>query len=164
MVEIAAIRPAADGDRGAVWSIIEPIIRAGETYALDRDMTEAAALAYWLGEDRATFVAELSGAVVGTYYLKRNQMGGGSHIANCGYAVSIKAQGRGIARAMALHSLAQAKSRGFAAMQYNFVVATNVGAIHLWETLGFETLVRLPKAFDHPREGLVDACLMWRDL
>ncbi|MDY8109202.1 GNAT family N-acetyltransferase [Fulvimarina sp. 2208YS6-2-32] len=164
MTETPVMRPATAGDREAVWSIIGPILRDGETYALDRDIGKTDALAYWLGGDRSTFVAELAGAIVGTYYLKRNQAGGGSHIANCGYAVSQAARGRGIARAMARHSLAEAKARGFRAMQYNFVVATNLGAIHLWESLGFRTLTRLPNAFDHPREGLVDACVMWREL
>src|SRR5256885_4149993 len=93
------VRPATPSDAAAIWSIIGPVIRAGETYALDRDMSEAAALAYWMGEDRETFVAEgENGEVLGTYYLKPNQAGGGRHIANCGYMTSAAATGPGIAR------------------------------------------------------------------
>ena len=94
------IRPALASDADAVWAIIEPHIRAGETYALDRDMNRADALAYWLGADRETFVAVEGGDVLGTYYLRANQQGGGRHVANAGYATAADAAGRGVARAM----------------------------------------------------------------
>src|SRR3954452_12828186 len=106
------IRPAHPGDAGPIWRIIGPTIRAGETYALDRDMAEADALAYWLGDDRETFVAEDGGAVVGTYYMRPNQAGGGRHICNCGYMTSPTATGRGVARAMCQHSLDHGRRRG----------------------------------------------------
>ena len=92
------IRPARPADREALWRILEPVIRAGETYALPRDMSEAAALAYWTGTDRETFLAEEAGRVVGTYYLRANQQGGGAHVANCGYMTAAEATGRGVAR------------------------------------------------------------------
>jgi hypothetical protein len=88
------IRPASPGDAAAIWSIIGPVIRAGETYALDRDMSEEAALAYWMGEDRETFVAEEGGEVLGTHYLRPKQAGGGRHVANCGYMTSAAETGR----------------------------------------------------------------------
>ena len=43
------IRPATVADRPAIWSVIGPTIRAGETYTLDRGMPETDALDYWLG-------------------------------------------------------------------------------------------------------------------
>lgn len=104
------IRLARPEDRSSIWSIIEPVIRAGETYTLDRDMSEDDALFYWLGPDKETFVAEENGAIVGTYYIRPNQAGGGRHISNCGYMTSGEATGRGIARRMCLHSLTYAKS------------------------------------------------------
>ena len=156
------IRPASPDDHPAIWSILEPVIRAGETYALPRDMGREEALAYWTNPDRETFVAELKEEILGTYYLRPNQSGGGAHVANCGYVTAQTATGRGIARAMAEHSLGHAKSRGFTAMQFNFVIGTNTRAIHLWESLGFTTLCRLPGAFHHPREGFVDALVMFR--
>jgi ribosomal protein S18 acetylase RimI-like enzyme len=142
------IRPATANDAPAIWRVIGPAIRAGETYALDRDMTEADALAYWLGND----------------YLRANQSGGGSHVCNCGYMTAAAATGRGVARAMCLHSLEQARQRGYRAMQFNFVVSTNTRAVALWQALGFEIVGRLPRAFRHPSLGDVDALVMFRSL
>ncbi|WP_029030125.1 GNAT family N-acetyltransferase [Salinarimonas rosea] len=160
------IRPAdPDADADALWRVLEPMIRAGETYTLDRDMSRADALAYWLAPGHATFVAEgEAGEVLGTYYLRANQRGGGAHVANCGYVTAPEAAGRGVARAMAAHSLEEARRRGFRAMQFNFVVSTNGRAVRLWESLGFETVGRLPGAFAHPTLGDVDALVMYRRL
>ncbi|MFM5923865.1 MAG: N-acetyltransferase family protein [Novosphingobium sp.] len=158
------IRPARSEDRGAIWAILEPVIRAGETYALDSDMGEAAALAYWLDEAHSTFVFEGEAGILGTYYLRRNHAGGGSHVSNCGYMVAPAARGKGVARAMCAHSLDEARRRGFNAMQFNFVVATNVGAIGLWQVMGFAVVGTLPDAFRHPSRGLTDALVMFRSL
>jgi hypothetical protein len=79
------IRHAQPEDRDAIWRILEPTIRAGETYPLPRDMDQAEAIAFWMGPDRETFVAEEDGRLLGTYYLRANQLGGGAHVANCGY-------------------------------------------------------------------------------
>jgi len=164
MTDRLLIRPATAEDAAAIWSIIAPIIRAGETYTLDRALSEADALAYWLGSDRETFVAEEDGRILGTYYLRANQAGGGAHVANCGYMTDMRATGRGIARRMAEHSLEQARARGFRAMQFNFVVSTNERAIRLWQSLGFDIVGRLPRAFHHPSQGDVDALVMFRML
>jgi len=159
------IRAACAADAPAIWRILGPILRDGESYALDRDMTQADALAYWLGDDRDTFVVEAEdGAIVGTYYLRPNQAGGGRHVCNCGYMTHPSATGRGIARAMALHSLDTARLRGFRAMQFNFVIETNTRAVALWQSLGFAIAGRLPRAFWHPRFGYVDALVMFRSL
>jgi ribosomal protein S18 acetylase RimI-like enzyme len=141
------------------------VIRDGETYALDRDMPKADALRYWMDPPGWCFVAEgEGGAVLGTYFLRRNQAGGGSHMANCGYMVAPEARGRGIARRMAEHSLKEARRQGFRAMQFNFVVATNSAAIRLWHSLGFERVGRLPESFNSPAVGLTDALVMFRRL
>ena len=158
------IRHARQDDRPAIWRILEPTIRAGETYTLPRDMSEAEALAYWIGADRETFVAEEEGRVLGTYNLRANQPGGGAHVANCGYMTAADANGRGVARAMCEHSLCHARERGFRAMQFNFVVSSNERAVKLWRSLGFDTVGRLPGAFLHPRLGYVDALVMFRSL
>ena len=159
-----SIRPATPADAATIWAIIGPVIRAGETYTLDRDMGEAEALAYWMGVDKDVFVAEEDGVILGTYYLRTNQAGGGAHVCNCGYMTGAAATGRGVARAMALHSFEQAKARGFRAMQFNFVVASNTRAVGLWQSLGFAIVGRLPAAFDHPALGFVDALVMFRAL
>ncbi len=158
------VRAAGPGDEAAIWQILEPVIRAGETYALPRGMSRAEALAYWLGADRETFVAEADGGLAGTYYLRPNQAGGGAHIANCGYVTRQDTTGRGVARAMCLHSLRHAAARGYSAMQFNFVLASNTRALALWQGLGFQILGRIPQAFQHPRLGLVDAFILHRRL
>ena len=158
------IRPARPEDAAAIWSIIGPIIRAGDTYALDPQMREADALAYWLGPDKETFVAEDDGLILGTYYLRPNQAGGGAHVCNCGYMTSTAATGRGIARLMCKHSLDHARARGYRAMQFNFVVSSNERAVRLWESHGFTIVGRLPLAFRHPTRGYVDALVMFQPL
>jgi ribosomal protein S18 acetylase RimI-like enzyme len=158
------IRHAADGDKSAIWVIMEPIIGAGETYALPRDMEKKTALAYWLSPEHEVFVAEENGEIVGTYFLQPNQQGGGAHVANCGYITAVTATGRGLARAMCTHSLDRARERRFRAMQFNFVISTNERAVRLWQSFGFEIVGRLPGAFLHPRLGYVDAYIMYRDL
>jgi ribosomal protein S18 acetylase RimI-like enzyme len=158
------IRPATPADDDAIWRIIGPVIRAGETYALPAEWSRDEALRYWRAPDHAVFVAEDDGAVLGTYYLQANQRGGGAHVANCGYVTAAEATGRGVARAMCLHSLDVARARGFRAMQFNLVVSTNERAIRLWERCGFAVVGRLPGAFRHPRLGFVDALVMYRTL
>jgi ribosomal protein S18 acetylase RimI-like enzyme len=158
------IRVARPEDAPAIWAILEPIVRAGETYALPRDMTQKEALAYWMGPDRETFVAEEDGRQLGTYFLRTNQLGGGAHVANCGYMTSPQATGRGIARMMCAHSLERARAKGFRAMQYNFVVSTNERAVRLWQSFGFEIVGTLPNAFAHPNLGYVDALVMFKAL
>jgi len=151
-------------DAPAIWRIIGPVIRAGETYALDPAMSEADALAYWLGKDRETFVAEEDGRIIGTYFIHPNQAGGGKHICNCGYITDAAATGRGVARRMCQHSLDHARQRGYRGMQFNFVISSNTRAVALWESCGFETVGRLPQAFLHPTLGYVDALVMFRAL
>jgi L-amino acid N-acyltransferase YncA len=158
------IRPATPADAAEIWSILEPVIRAGETYTLPRDMPPAAALAYWFDAAHEVFVAVEDGLILGTYFLQANQRGGGAHVANCGYITAQMATGRGIARAMCAHSLDRARGRGFRAMQFNFVVSTNVRAVRLWESFGFQIVGRLPEAFLHPVNGYVDALVMYRPL
>jgi L-amino acid N-acyltransferase YncA len=158
------VRPASLSDANAIWAILEPTIRAGETYTLPLDMGREQALNYWFTAGNSVFVAEDDGEIVGTYYLRVNQRGGGAHVCNCGYMTAASASGRGVARTMCAHSLEYAKSLGFRAMQFNFVVSRNERAVRLWHTFGFETVGRLPDAFLHPRLGYVDALVMFRKL
>lgn len=158
------IRPALAHDSDSIWSVIEPIIRAGDTYALPATMNRQEALGYWLSNTNEVFVAVENRAVVGTYYIRANQRGGGSHVANCAYMTSLQASGRGIARAMCAHSLARAKARNFRAMQFNFVVSTNERAVRLWQSFQFDIVGRLPGAFFHPITGYVDVYVMYRML
>ncbi len=158
------IRPSEPRDNDAIWRILEPTFRAGETYPVPRDISQSDALAYWQSPGHVVFVTEDEGTIVGTYYLRANNRGGGQHVANCGYVVAPGVFGRGVARTMCAHSLDQARARGFTAMQFNFVVASNERAVRLWQDLGFAIVGRLPGAFRHPRLGLVDAYVMIRSL
>jgi ribosomal protein S18 acetylase RimI-like enzyme len=158
------IRSARAGDDEGIAAILEPIVRAGETYALPRDWSRGATVAYWRAPGHDVFVAETGGAILGTYFVCANQSGGGAHVANAGYATAQDAQGRGIARAMCLHSLDHARTLGFRAMQFNFVVSTNARAIALWRGMGFSIVGTLPAAFAHPTLGYVDAFVMYRTL
>jgi ribosomal protein S18 acetylase RimI-like enzyme len=158
------IRLVAARDADDLWSILEPVFRAGETYTVARDISREDAIKYWCAPGYETFVAEEEGRVLGTYFIRANQGGGGAHVANCGYATARAAQGRGVARAMLDHSLVRARERGFRAMQFNFVVATNTRAVQTWQQNGFEIVGRLPGAFHHPALGYVDALVMYRQL
>ncbi|MEL6169559.1 MAG: GNAT family N-acetyltransferase [Pseudomonadota bacterium] len=158
------VRAALSDDSASIWGVLQPVFRAGDTYTIDPDISEADALSYWMGAENRVFVAEDEGTVVGTYYLRRNQGGGGRHVCNCGYVTAEAARGRGVARAMLAHSLDAARASGYRAMQYNFVVATNNRAIETWERAGFRVVGRLPGAFHHPSKGYVDALVMWADL
>ena len=158
------IRRAGPEDADTVWAMLKPVFRAGDTYLIDPDISRKDALAYWMGASHGVYLAESDGTVLGTYYLRRNQGGGGSHVCNCGYITAAAARGRGVARAMLTHSLDTAKAEGFRAMQYNCVVATNTRAVSTWDRAGFQTVGRLPGAFHHPHEGYVDALVMWKDL
>lgn len=156
------IRAASAVDHDAIWAIIEPVIRAGETLALPRDLTREQALAIWTSPDRTLRLLEEDGAIVGVFYIRPNQAGGGSHVANAGYVTAAHAMGRGVARRMCAASLDLARDMGFRAMQFNFVVSTNVRAVALWQNMDFEIVGRLPGAFAHPDGMDVDALVMFR--
>jgi ribosomal protein S18 acetylase RimI-like enzyme len=159
------IRAFEEVDWSATWQVIEPVFRAGETYAFSPDITEENAHQVWIEKPSATFVAvDDNNEILGTYYIKPNQPGLGSHVCNCGYIVAEKARGKGIASEMCEHSQREAKSQGFRAMQYNLVVSTNEGAVRLWKRHGFEVIGTLPGAFRHPRLGYVDALVMYKQL
>jgi ribosomal protein S18 acetylase RimI-like enzyme len=158
------IRRASENDWPAMWAILEPIIREGETFSLARDADEATGRAYFASPEKVNFVAVADGEVLGASYVRANQQGGGAHIANCGYMTSTAARGRGIARALCAHSIEYCREQGFRGIQFNFVVSTNEPAVHLWQSFGFETIARLPEAYLHPRLGYVDALVMYKRL
>ena len=158
------VRRAGPPDAAAITAIIVPTIREGATYALDPSLSEIEALAYWMSSDKETFVAEEDGVILGTYYMRPNQAGGGRHVCNCGYMTRADAVGRGVARRMCGHSLSHARAVGYRAMQFNLVVSTNERAVRLWQSMGFQIVGRLPAAFRHPLMGYVDALVMYQQL
>ena len=159
------IRAFEQRDWPAVWKIIEPVFRAGETYPFSPDITEEEAHQVWIEMPAATFVAmDDSNEILGTYYIKPNQPALGAHVCNCGYIVAENARGKGIASQMCEHSQHEAVSQGFRAMQYNLVVSTNEGAVRLWRRHGFGIIGSLPNAFRHRQMGFVDAFVMYKQL
>jgi RimJ/RimL family protein N-acetyltransferase len=160
---LITIRVFQKQDWTGTWKVIEPVFRAGETYAFSPDITADEAHKVWIEAPAATFVAVDSGnAIVGTYYIKPNQPALGAHVCNCGYIVAEHARNQGLASLMCDHSQTQAVAMGFLAMQYNLVVSTNEGAVRLWKKHGFEIIGTLPRSFRHSRFGLVDAHIMYK--
>lgn len=156
------IREATKEDWNSIWPIFHEIVKAGDTYAYEVDTTKEQAEMIWLNAPRKTYIFEEGGNILGTYFLKTNQAGPGSHVCNCGYMVSSPARGKGLATSMCEHSQQVAKALGYKAMQFNFVASSNAGAVRLWHKLGFRTVGRLPKAFNHPVKGYLDALVMYK--
>jgi len=157
------LRKAADSDRAAIWRIIKEVIASGDTYVFPPESPEKEMLSYWLGDDKHTYVAEFDGRVVATFWIKANQPGLGSHVANAAYMVSSEMRGKGVGKEIALWSLDEARRLGFTAMQFNFVVKDNP-AVRLWQDIGFEIIGEIPDAFASAKTGLTNAYIMYRKL
>ena len=158
------IRKATQDDNDNIWTIIREVIATGDTYVFDPASSREEMLAYWCGADKHTYVALLNGQVAGTFVIKNNQLGLGSHIANGSYMTSSQAAGQGVGKAMGVFSLEEAKRLGYKAMQFNIVVKSNHRAVQLWEKLGFKIIGEVPEAFNHQKEGLVNAYIMYQKL
>lgn len=156
------IREATANDFEEIWPIFQEIVSAGDTYAYPQNTSKEQAQRLWMVLPRKTFVAEGAGQILGSYYIKTNQTGPGSHVCNCGYMVSSKARNKGIATSMCEHSQKIAIGLGYKSMQFNFVATSNDGAVRLWDKLGFDTIGRLPKAFNHPTLGFIDDLVMYK--
>ena len=163
-VPMLEIRPATPRDHDAVWELFRQVIETGDTFPFAPDTDRSVALRFWIEGAAATYVAESDRRVVGSYYVKDNQPGFGSHVCNAGYMVDPAARGAGVGRALCAHSIEVARGLGYRAMQFNIVVSTNEGAVRLWQSMGFEIVGTLPEAFEHARLGFVDAFVMHRRL
>ncbi len=127
------LRLFEERDWAVVWSILQPVFAAGETYAFPRNIEESQAYHEWIKKPWETWVAEVDNRILATYYIKPNQPGQGAHVCNCGYVVNEAARGQGLASSMCEHSQIRARLLSFRAMQYSLVVAANAGAVALWE-------------------------------
>jgi len=151
-------------DYDDIWKIFSVVISTGDTYAFDPSTPKENLRKLWFAENMDTFVAVDGGKIVGTYFIKPNQVDLGNHIANCGYMVSPNHQGRGIGRLLCEHSIKFGKEKGYLGIQFNIVVSTNETAVKLWQKCGFEIIGSTPKGFRHKTLGLVDTFIMFRSL
>jgi L-amino acid N-acyltransferase YncA len=163
-VEEISIRPGVPADHDELWRIFSKVVATGETYAMAPETTHEEALDYWTGHDRPWWVGELEGRVVGVCMIHPNQPGLGAHVANAAYVVDATARHHHVGRRLVEHSLEQARRLGYRAMQFDFVVQSNVDALDLYKDLGFEVIGRQPEAFHWPRERYIDAFLLYRFL
>jgi ribosomal protein S18 acetylase RimI-like enzyme len=161
---VIVIRELGHDEFERVWPIFRDVVRAGDTYSYPPNITFEQARALWLTPPSRVFVALDGDEAVGCYMMRPNQPGLGDHVANAGYMVAPHARGRGVAGTMCEDSLARARSEGFTAMQFNFVVSTNDVAVALWRKHGFEIVGRVPLAFRHATLGFVDIFVMHRML
>jgi len=164
MNSIPTARIATNEDEESLWGILEPMVRRGGTYVFSLDKSKESLMGYWMGTDKSTFLVERDGELLGTFYLKSNQEGLGDHICNAGFVVAPAAEGQGIGRWMGELAQAEAKSRGFLAMQFNFVIKSNQRAVQLWKSLGFAVIGEIPEAYRHPELGLVPALIFHKKL
>jgi L-amino acid N-acyltransferase YncA len=155
------IRPFNPADWPAVWQLLEPVFRAGETFPHDPAITEEEAKMAWVEQSQAVMVTvDATGALVGTYYLRPNSLALGAHVANAGYVVAEQLRRQGVGSRLCQHSLQTARRLGFRLMQFNLVVSTNSAGIRCWQKNGFQVVGTLPGAFRHQRLGYVDALVM----
>lgn len=155
---------AGAGDWPGIWEVFRRVVATGDTYPYPPDTSEDQARTIWMAPSNTVLVATSDGEIVGTAYYRPNIPGLGDHIANAGWMIRPDRQGEGIGRRFAGYVLDQARQAGFRGMQFNAVVASNTGAISLWESLGFETVGTVPDAFRHPTLGLTPVHIMYRQL
>ena len=157
---MADIREALEEDFDQIWKIFHQIVSVGQTYAIQSSTSKKEAHIIWMEQPQKTYVCVENKKILGTYCLKQNHGGGGGHVCNCGYMVAIEAEGKGLGTMMCVHSQKIAKELGYKSMQFNLVLVSNIQAVSLWTKLGFDTVGKIPKAFDHPKLGYVDALVM----
>jgi RimJ/RimL family protein N-acetyltransferase len=158
------IRPISRDDRDRVLAITRDVVTEGSTYVFTHETSDEQLLNYWYDQLAHSYVAVVDGTVAGCYVLSTNQTGRGSHVVNGSYMVDPTFGGLSLGRRLAEHSVDSARALGYTAMQFNMVVSTNHNALALWLKMGFQIVGRLPKVFEHPRQGLVDAYVMHRYL
>ena len=158
------IRKEIPNDGEAAWNIIHEVINEGNTYVFSPQSTKKEMIGYWFAEDKHTYVAVINNEIVGTFIIKDNHPGLGSHVANASYMTPKKVRGKGIGETMARFSLEESRRLGYASMQFNIVVKSNVSAVRLWQKLGFNIIGEIPDAFNHQIYGLINAYIMYRKL
>ena len=158
------IREAISEDADAIWGMLQHAIQGGDVYYFYPNSNREEMMPFWLSPEKRAYVVTNNDQVVGTFWIRDNAPGLGSHIANAGYLSHPNERGQGIGRLMGEYSIKEAKRLGYQAMQFNFVVKSNEGAVRLWKKIGFEVIGEIPNAFQHQELGLTNAYIMYRTL
>ncbi|MBL6445216.1 GNAT family N-acetyltransferase [Fulvivirga sp. 29W222] len=164
MTDELIIRAAKSRDVDQIWDIIHKVIKSGDSYAFAPDSSKEKMLAYWMAEKMYTYVAEYQKSIVGTFFITDNQPGLGSHVANAGYMVHPNLRGLGLGKKLGQFSIKEAKRLGYHALQFNFVVKSNITAISLWKSLDFQIVGEIPNAYQHQQSGLTNVYVLYREL
>jgi GNAT superfamily N-acetyltransferase len=156
------IREALESDWPRIYPFFSEIVAAGRTYAYPEGLSLEDARALWMQPPPAHCLVAVEGdRVLGTATMGPNRPGRGSHVATGSFMVHPAQQGRGVGRALGTYLLDWARAAGYRSIQFNAVVETNTGAVHLWQALGFQILTTVPEAFDDAQEGLVGLHVMF---
>lgn len=159
------IRPAREDDWPQIYPIFASIVAEGRTYAYPEGLSSDQARSLWMEPPPGRAVVAVEGdRVLGSAKMGPNRPGRGAHVATASFMVDPAAQGRGVGRALGEHVVAWARDAGYRAIQFNAVVETNTGAVHLWQSLGFRILATVPGAFDHAEHGFVGLHVMYLEL
>jgi len=156
------IRDYTERDWPQVWPIVREVVRAGDTFPYDPDMTEQEARDIWVERPPGlTVVAADAGLVLGTAKMGPNKAGPAAHISTASFMVSGDARGKGVGTALCRFALGWAREQGYAGMQFNAVAETNQSAVEIYQRLGFELIGTVPGAFEHPEHGRVGLHIMY---
>lgn len=152
------IRKAEERDLPALLAIWNEVVSEGRAFP-QMELLEGESGREFFASQSYTGVAEdEEGRVVGLYILHPNNVGRCGHIANASYAVSSGMRGCHVGEQLVRGCLAKAAALGFRILQFNAVVATNLPARHLYESLGFKQLGTIPGGFLMPDGHYEDIC------
>src|SRR5215213_4457036 len=122
------IREYIDTDWPSVWPIFREVVTAGDTFAYDPGWSSEQARDVWVeAPPGRTVVARDGSWVLGTAKMGPNRPGPGSHVSTASFMVASNSRGRGVGRALGEYALSWAREQGYAAMQFNAVVESEVG-------------------------------------
>jgi L-amino acid N-acyltransferase YncA len=162
---VSAIRPAMAEDWPRIWPIFRDTVLAGETYAYPEDLTSEQAVSLWMEQPPGETVVHVDGGVVlGSAKMGPNRPARGSHVGTASFMVAPEARGRGVGRALGEYVVQWHRDHGYRGIQFNAVVETNVAAVRLWQSLGFEIVGTVPGAFLSKEHGYVGLHVMYLSL
>lgn len=159
MIEIS---PADSADFEEIWALFHTMVKQGDTYVYAPNTSRTEAYTLWMTEPEQTFVALDDDDLVGTYILKKNQPGLGSHVASAEFIIAPALRHHGVGKLLCQHAIEQARTAGYKAMQFNFIVSSDEKTIRMWQSLGFNIVGTVPQAFHHQSLGYIDAHIMYQ--